>query len=191
MSTANERLSIFDTWCMREAARIVDDLDFIDIEGIDGEHFSKALGDLTSDLDKDEQVSLLEAFLAASSQTAEFYKRETRLATEHSLMDDTGDGLGTPADWFRGVRAVKAAKDGAAIDGVRANQLHLIPSDREELLSPEQRARRDELEAQVEALRRRKAEMEEPQYYAELEAILVELAGVYAAAGQADEAAID
>lgn len=43
MSTDTERLSIFDTWCVREAARIVDDLDFIDIEGIEGEHFAKAV----------------------------------------------------------------------------------------------------------------------------------------------------
>jgi hypothetical protein len=147
-----------------------------------GEYFSAALSDSAADLDKDEQVSLLEAFLAASSQVAEFYRRENRLATEHSLLDDTGDGLGTPADWFRGVRAVKAAKDDAPIDGVRANQLHLIPSDREEHLTPEIRARRDELETQVEALRRRKSEFEESQYYAELEPLLVQLAKIYAEA---------
>ncbi|MBW3598282.1 MAG: hypothetical protein KY475_13545 [Planctomycetes bacterium] len=151
-----------------------------------GEYFSAALSDSGADLDKDEQVSLLEAFLAASSRVEEFYKRENRLATEHSLIDDTGDGLGTPADWFRGIRAVKAAKDDAEIDGLRANQLHLISSDREELLTPEQRARRDELEAEIETLRRRKAELDGSQHYAALEPLMVELARIYAEAEQAD-----
>ena len=72
-----------------------------------GKFLAEALGDSQSDLDKDGQVSLLECFLSASHRTTEFYKTEGRLATEHALIDDNGDGLGTPADWFRGVHAVK------------------------------------------------------------------------------------
>ena len=44
-----------------------------------------------ADLDKDDQVSLLEAFLTASVRTAEFYEETSRLATEHALIDDNGD----------------------------------------------------------------------------------------------------
>jgi hypothetical protein len=33
---------------------------------------------------------------------AEFYEADGRLATEHALLDDNGDSLGTPADFFRG-----------------------------------------------------------------------------------------
>ena len=58
-----------------------------------GGHFAKALGNSESDLDKDGQVSLLEAFLMASRHTTEFYKIEGRLVTEHALIDDNGDGL--------------------------------------------------------------------------------------------------
>ena len=58
-----------------------------------GEHFAKALANFSSDLDKDGQVSLLEAFLMASRHVAEFYKTEGRLLTEHALIDDNGDGL--------------------------------------------------------------------------------------------------
>ena len=80
-----------------------------------GDYLSQAITDPEADLDKDEQVSLLEAFLAASSRTNEFYQQDARLVSEHALIDDNGDGLGTPADWFRGYRAVRTAKDGAII----------------------------------------------------------------------------
>ena len=65
-----------------------------------GGYLAKAIADPSADLDKDGQTSLLEAFLLASRQTQQFYKEAGRLATEHALLDDNGDGLGTPADWF-------------------------------------------------------------------------------------------
>src|SRR4029077_6004302 len=72
-----------------------------------GGYFARAIANPAADLDKDGQTSLLEAFLFASRQVEQFYQEAGRLATEHALLDDNGDGLGTPADWFRGVRAVK------------------------------------------------------------------------------------
>ena len=75
-----------------------------------GQYLAQALTDPEANLDKDGQVSLLEAFLTASHQAAEFYKLQGRLVTEHALLDDNGDGLGTPADWFRGLRAIKRPK---------------------------------------------------------------------------------
>ena len=80
--------------------------------------------------------------LSASGRTSEFYRTRSRLATEHALLDDNGDRLGTPADWFRGVRATRRAKDGAPLDGIRAHQLHLILSDRERKLTAQVRQRR-------------------------------------------------
>jgi len=145
-----------------------------------GDFLSQAIADPAADLDKDDQVSLLEAFLTASKRVEEFYKSDGRLATEHALIDDNGDGLGTPADWFRGVRATKRAKDGAELDGARARQLHLVPNPREFNLSAEARARRDELELAVEALREQKATLAEEEYYRQLKPILVELSRIYA-----------
>lgn len=132
-----------------------------------------------ADLDKDGQTSLLEAWLAAARQTADFYKGEGRLATEHSLLDDNADGLGTPADWFRGTRAVKKPQGKAAIDGLRASQLVLAPSVAERALSPQQREQRDTLERDLAALRERKAEMKDDEYFAALEAILLKIAQLY------------
>ncbi len=141
-----------------------------------GEPFARALADPASDLDKDGQVSLLEAFVIAPRQVAEFYKTEGRLMTEHALMDDNGDGLGTPADWFRGVGATRKARDGASLDGPRANQLFLIPSAQEQALPGDVRARRDALELSVATLRESKSELSEADYYSRLESILLDLA---------------
>ena len=79
-----------------------------------GDYLSAPSPTPAADLDKDEQTSLLEAFLLASGRVAEFYEQEARLATETALIDDNGDGQGTPAAWFRGVRAVRRAKTGRA-----------------------------------------------------------------------------
>jgi len=144
-----------------------------------GNYLARDAADPAADLDKDGQTSLLEAFLMASRQTADFYKDAGRLATEHSLIDDNGDGLGTPAEFFRGVRAVKKAANGKSVDGVRAHQMNLVRSRSEQELSPALRARRDELEAQLSALRDRKAQMKEDDYYNQLEKILVETAKLY------------
>jgi hypothetical protein len=144
-----------------------------------GKFFAEAIADPRSDLDKDGQVSLLEAFLSGSQRTTEFYKTEGRLATEHALIDDNGDGLGTPAEWFRGVRATKQAKDGATLDGARAHQFHLVRSAAEQQLSPEARSRRDVLELKIARLRETKAKLTEAKYYEELERLMLELAAVY------------
>jgi hypothetical protein len=145
-----------------------------------GRYLSEAIADPQADLDKDGQTSLLEAFLMASRRVDEFYANEGRLVTEHSLLDDNGDGLGTPADWFRGTRAIKRAKDGAAPDGLRAHQFNLIRSPQDQQLSPAQRARRDELELAVNRLRDKKDKLAVDDYYRQLEAVLVELAKVSA-----------
>lgn len=144
-----------------------------------GQFISAAIADPQADLDKDGQTSLLEAFLIASRRTAEWYDTEGRLASEHALLDDNGDGLGTPADWFRGVRAIKQAADGAALDGLRAHQFHLLRSAREQELPPAARARRDELELAVGKLRESKPQLGEEEYYRRLEALLLELARLY------------
>jgi hypothetical protein len=144
-----------------------------------GGYLAAAIGDAKADLDKDGQVSLLEAFLTANGRVAESYRTRAELATEHALIDDNGDRLGTPAEFFRGVRAVRRATTGAAADGLRAHQLHLIPSDRERALSPNVRRRRDEIERAIAALRDQKEQLPEDDYYARLETLMVELAKIY------------
>jgi len=144
-----------------------------------GRFLSEAIADPEADLAKDGQTSLLEAFLSASRRTAEFYSNEGRLATEHALLDDNGDGLGTPPDWFRGVRAVKRAKAGAMPDGLRAHQFHLVRRGSDLALTPAARAQRDELELSIAHLRELKGSLDEEEYYSRLEKLLLELARLY------------
>jgi hypothetical protein len=144
-----------------------------------GQFLAEAITDPNADLDKDGQTSLLEAFLSASSRVRGFYSASGRLATEHALLDDNGDGLGTPADWFRGIRPTKKASDNASLDGYRAHQLHLLCSPSEAGLSPELRAQRDRLELEVMGLRDNRASLTDDQYYAKLESLLRTIGQIY------------
>lgn len=144
-----------------------------------GRYLAEAIAQPEADLDKDGQTSLLEAFLTASHQTQAFYLADGRLATEHALLDDNGDGLGTPADWFRGIRPTQKAADDASLDGYRAHQLHLVYSDTEAAMPTVLRAKRDELEIEVMKLRDAKEQLPETQYYSQLEALLREIAQIY------------
>jgi hypothetical protein len=145
-----------------------------------GQYLAESLTGAENDLDKDGQVSVLEAFLCASRKTAEFYKSEGRIATEHALLDDNGDQLGTPADWFRGIRAVKKPTDKAGIDGLLARQVALVPSEAERHWTAEQRAQRDALERAVILHRERASQLSPEEYYEELEPLLLDLARFYA-----------
>jgi hypothetical protein len=140
---------------------------------------SAAITDPQADLDKDGQVSLLEAYLTASHKVAEYYRTRSQLATEHALLDDNGDRLGTQADWFRGVRATRRAKDGAPLDGIRAHQLHLILSDHERSIPAEARHRRDAIELTIASLRDQKGKLSEDEYYRRLEPLMVDLGRLY------------
>jgi len=144
-----------------------------------GQHLAEAIADPAGDLDQDGQTSLLEAFLSASARVAEFYQTEGRLATEHALLDDNGDGLGTPADWFRGTRAIKKAKEGRSLDGLRAHQWQLVRSPEERRMSPAARAKRDELELTIARLRETRPANPGDEYYHRLETVLRELAALY------------
>ncbi len=149
-----------------------------------GTHMATSFADHAADIDTDGSVSLLEAFLAASRTTAEFYKSEKRLATEHALIEDNGDGLGTPADWFKGLRAVKKSDKGTTPDGAAARHFFLIALAAEKQWSPDSIKQRDLLEARVAALRESKAAMKEDDYYTQMEALLLELARLTQSAGK-------
>lgn len=149
-----------------------------------GKFFAEAVGGIgEADLDNDGQVSLLEAFLFAAGRVAEFYQGAGRLATEHALLDDNGDGLGSRSEWYEGTTPTRAPSPEAQPDGDLAAQKVLVKNDFERRLAPEQRERRDALERQVVALRRTKASLDEAEYYAKLEALLLDLARLYDAVG--------
>ncbi|SFH79113.1 hypothetical protein [Planctomicrobium piriforme] len=142
-----------------------------------GGYLASSINDLAADLDKDQQVSLLEAFLKASSLTEEFYNAEGRLPTEHAVIDDNGDHRPVPLSGFDGIRPIQRIESGNQLpDGLLAHQWHLCPSDEDANLPPEVIAKRNELELQIAQLRSRKQKLPEDQYYKELEKLLLEMA---------------
>lgn len=144
-----------------------------------GTQLAASILDAGTDIDHDEEVSLLEAFLAASAKTEKFYREQNRLATEHALIDDNGDKLGTGAEFFRGTRAVKAAQAGKQLDGEVAARLILSSADTAPKLTAEQEAKRGLIESQIEQLRASKPSPPADSYWNELEKLLLELAEVY------------
>ncbi len=144
-----------------------------------GQFLAEAWTNPHADLDKDGQTSLLEAFVLAGKQTADFYKSKTRLSTEHALIDDNSDGKGTPADWFEGIRLTRKPKDGTVADGLRANQFHLIRTPLDLQTSPVVLKTRNELEVQIATLQEQKATLDETEYYQQLEGLMVRLAHTY------------
>ena len=141
-----------------------------------GEYLSQAISDRSTDLDHDDCVSILEAFLAASNRVAQFYENEGRLATEQALLDDNGDGRGTPAAFYRGARPVKAPAKGLKLDGPIASRTLVSSFGEPDLRTNEQRAQSDMIADQIELLRARKKELPEDEYYQELERLFLEIA---------------
>jgi hypothetical protein len=59
--------------------------------------FIEALTSGAADLDKNDRISLWEAFVYASKLVEQHYQRAGTLATEHAVLDDSGDGVGRDA----------------------------------------------------------------------------------------------
>lgn len=139
-----------------------------------GEHFAEAISGLAeADLDQDKQVSLLEAFRHASKAAATFYENEGRLATEHALIEDNGDGVATRREMLESPPAE------AKLDGERAAQLVLVLSDDEKKLTDEQRTKRDALERELKKLSEERTKLSDDDYYSKLEKLLRKLGEVY------------
>ncbi len=141
-----------------------------------GGYMATALGQEGADLDKDGAVSVLEAFLIASRQVGEFYRENDRLVSESALLDDNGDGMGTPADWFRGVRSEKKAKGKSSADGKLSRLVFpVIPPTEKDVPEP-LRKKRLAAEGKIETLRTLKKTLEAEIYYRDLEKLFIELA---------------
>jgi len=77
-----------------------------------GKYFAKAARDLKNDIDHDKEVSLLEAFLAASDEVERFYRQAGRLSPENAMLHDNGDKAGQTADSSRGIRHARERPEG-------------------------------------------------------------------------------
>ncbi len=130
--------------------------------------FIAALTATDADTDQDGHTSVLEAFVYANRLTEDFYKRAGRLASEHALIDDNGDGVGhDKLEAGEGLLARATYLDSLSVDEAAASvaTAKLI----------KERAR---LEGEIEQLIARKANLQEAEYEATLERLFIELAKV-------------
>jgi hypothetical protein len=114
-------------------------------------YWADALRDGAADLDKNEVITAQEAFKYAEQKTKQFYETNKRLATEHPAMQ----GGDTRFALLR-TGSVQAAAQ-----------------------KPEKRAlltKRDQLEAQIDDLKLKKAAMPTAEYRQQLQTLLLELA---------------
>ena len=129
----------------------------------------EALRDPSADTDKNETVSALEAFTYASTKTAEFYDTQKRLATEHPILEDTGQGDGERKPSPENGEGLKAAQ--FAMLRIGAAQVAASTPEKKALLE-----KRDQLEEQIDKLKYEKAAMPANQYKKQLGDLLLELA---------------
>ena len=131
-------------------------------------YFIEALDNRNGDRDKNNRVSMLEAFEYAKSNVEAWYEEQGRLASEHAGLDDNGDALFS-------LNPVVDAADG------RLAEIAYIDSAVDEVsgLNPQARQLKfhmQELERDIFILRGRKQDFLESDYWQEMESLLVELA---------------
>jgi hypothetical protein len=133
-----------------------------------GDHFVSAFADSGADTDKDQRVSMLEAFEFARRETRRAYESEKQLLTEHALLDDNGDREGSldPGEF--------------ELDGALANRVYLQQPPSLALGASaqlvEMMQRKQDLEQSIGELKRRRESLPRIDYYARLEELLVDLA---------------
>jgi chorismate mutase len=132
------------------------------------EFFIDALGNKDADADKNGRVSVLEAFNYASKLTNDSYEKAGKLVTEHSLIDDNGDGAGHPK---------AESGDGALARTVYFDSIPQMQAGGDAELA-KLFSERMRLEGEVGQLKERKGQMKEDEYETALEKLLVELAKV-------------
>jgi hypothetical protein len=134
-----------------------------------GGHFVEAFTSAEADGDKNQRVSMLEAFRFAKAGVTRAYEQEGLLATEHAMLDDNGDKEGSQDPQPTGADGKLAATlaMGSVADAAP------LPAD------PKLRAlyiERRDLERRVESLRLLKDSMPPAKYTAELEKLVTDLA---------------
>jgi hypothetical protein len=135
------------------------------------EFFIKAFSDDSADLDRNNRVSIWEAFTYASAGVRQWFEQKGQLPTERPLLDDTGAGIGREAQ--------NPGTDGAIarVTYLQPDAVLALPSDT--ALAGLMRRRAD-LETLLEELKARKESTPPDQYDAELEKLLVEIARISA-----------
>ncbi len=131
-------------------------------------YFIEALDGRNGDRDKNNRVSMLEAFNYAKASVDLWYEEQGRLASEHAGLDDNGDALFS-------LNPVVADPDGrlaeiAYIDSLADDSANLSSA------ALTLKSRMQDIERAIFILRGRKAEFIEADYWEQMEVLLLDLA---------------
>jgi hypothetical protein len=142
-----------------------------------GRFWAEALREPAADTDKNEAVSALEAFRYAQKKTTEFFDTQKRLATEHSVLEDTGKGEGEKDP----KPEAGAGKLAAAFPVIRigANAAAARDPNKRPLLD-----KKEQIENAIDKLKYDKAALPAAEYKKQLTALLLELAKIQEALDQ-------
>ena len=132
-------------------------------------YFVEALRDPSSDADKNEIITVLEAFRYAEGKTTKFYDELKRLSTEHALIEDTGKGDGVKSATVENGQGLLAGRFALLHTG-SAVAIANNP-EKQKLLK-----QKEDIEQQIDELKYRKASMSVPDYRGQLAKLLVDLA---------------
>ena len=132
-------------------------------------YFIEALRDPAADTDKNEIITVLEAFRYAEGKTAKFYEELKRLSTEHPLLEDTGKGDGVKAPSVDNGEGFIAARFALLHTG-SAVAMAKDP-EKQKLLK-----QKEDIEQKIDELKYRKASMAVSDYRQQLSKYLLDLA---------------
>ena len=125
----------------------------------------RAIEEGSADQNRDERISVLEACQQGAALTRARYDEKRLITTEHALIDDDGDELGS-----------RLPLDEQSTDGALAAKIYLrdfrFPPGLSPRLIADYRAALDRVEAFID----RKGKMEQDEYYQHLEDLLVQVA---------------
>lgn len=136
----------------------------------------EALEDGSADRDRDERISLYELSQQAAELTDAWYIGNGYISTEHALIEDNGDGLGTRLTWdmvagFDPTDPKNAERDGALAQVCYLKNYSFPEGTPQEWIDAYLKALDD-----VRELKARKTELDTSAYYDELEQLFLRAA---------------
>ncbi|NIR52292.1 hypothetical protein GWO43_03770 [candidate division KSB1 bacterium] len=149
------------------------------------EHFETSFADFfldaltfdEADFNKDNRISMLEAFKFARTKQDNWFEEKRRIPSEHPLLDDNGDGEGS--------QDLRNSEDGLWASRVYLNPVSKeLESSLKSLQSGSSSAKdslllqKARLEQEIEDLKARKPQMNPADYSQKLETLLIRLAKV-------------
>jgi hypothetical protein len=130
--------------------------------------FVQALGSSTADLDKDNRISMWEAFAHASRLVRQSYEQKGLMQPEHAALDDDGDGTGRQAsgDGKDGTLSSLTFMDAAIATRAADPELQQMIQRQEQLL------------LKLDELKKQKSKMTPEAYQPAWEALIIDIATI-------------